>query len=110
MLRVAFWNDVDEIEEPAHFQEKNIFTIFFNESGDHKIAVLPKRQQLPRTYFIECVLQPLAESCDREGRKAHEKRVMVDFNEALIHNAEGVQEALARLRFKRVEHPPDSPD
>jgi hypothetical protein len=31
----------------------------------------------------------LAESCDRKGRKAHEKRVMVNFNEDQIHNSQG---------------------
>jgi hypothetical protein len=57
------------------------------------------------TYFIECVLQPLAELCYPEGRKTHERRIIVHFDNALIHSTQEVRERLAQLGFKRMEHP-----
>jgi hypothetical protein len=59
---------------------------------------------------MECVLRPLMEVCYPEGRKFHEKTVMVHFNNAPIHNTEEVQEHLTNLEFKRMKHQPYSPD
>jgi hypothetical protein len=59
---------------------------------------------------MECVLGPLTEVCYSEGRKSHERRVMVHFGNAPIHNTEEVQNYLTNLGFKRMEHPPSSPD
>jgi histone-lysine N-methyltransferase SETMAR len=35
---------------------------------------------------------------------------MLYFDNAPVHNAEGVQESLAYFGFRRMEHPPYSPD
>jgi hypothetical protein len=48
--------------------------------------------------------------CSSDGRKIHERKVMLHFDNGLIHNAEGVQEYLTGLGFKRLEHPPYSLD
>jgi hypothetical protein len=48
--------------------------------------------------FIERVLQPLVEFYSPGGRKTHERRFMVHFD-----NAEEVREHLARFGFKRME-------
>jgi hypothetical protein len=45
------------------------------------------------------------EICFPEGRKSHERKVMLQFGQGPTHNAEGVQEHLTRLGFKRLEHP-----
>jgi hypothetical protein len=37
---VSFWDDVDEIERPSDFQQKTMLTIFFNETGEYKMAML----------------------------------------------------------------------
>jgi hypothetical protein len=63
------------------------------------------------TYFIECVLRPLTEICYPQGHKVggtHERRVMLHFANAPIHNTEVAQENLADFGFRR-QHPPDSP-
>jgi hypothetical protein len=35
---VSSWDDVDEIERPSYFHQKTMFTIFFNGTGEYKIA------------------------------------------------------------------------
>jgi hypothetical protein len=80
-------------------------TIFFTGTGECKIAILPQGRKMNITYFIGCVIQPLIEMCSPDGRKIHEKKVMLHFDNGLIHNAEGVQEHLTGLGFKRLEHP-----
>jgi AraC-like DNA-binding protein len=83
---------------------------FFNGTGDDKMAILPPGQKMNGTYFMEYVLGPLTEVCYPESTKSHERRVMVHFGNAPIHNTGGVQEQLTNLGFTRMEHPPDSPD
>jgi hypothetical protein len=57
---VASWDDVDEIERRSHLHQTILFTIFFNGTGEYKIAVLPREQKMSSTCFIECVLRSLA--------------------------------------------------
>jgi histone-lysine N-methyltransferase SETMAR len=45
-----------------------------------------------------------------DGRKIHEKKVMLHFDNGPILNVERVQEHLTGLGFKRLEHPPYSLD
>jgi hypothetical protein len=70
-----------------------MFTIFFNGTGKCKITILPDGQKMNSTSFTECVLPPLAEICDPQGRGTHKRRVMLHFEDAPVHNTE---------RFKRV--------
>jgi transposase len=74
------------------------------------MVILAPGQKMNSTYFIECVPGPLTEVCWPEGRKSHERRVMVHFDNAPIHNSEEVQEHLTNLGFKRMEDPTYSPD
>jgi hypothetical protein len=62
------------------------------------------------TSFIECVVRPLAGFCDPEGRKPHQKRVVVHFDNVPAHNTRAVQEYLADCGFRRMNHPAYSPD
>jgi hypothetical protein len=107
---VASWDDADDIERPSHFRQKTMLTIFFNGTGEYKMAILPLGQKMNRTSFMECVIGPLTEVCYPEGRKSHERRVMVHSDNAPIHNTEEIQEHLTDFGFKRMEHPPYSLD
>jgi hypothetical protein len=109
-MLVASWDDVEEIGRPSHFQQKTMITIFFNGTGECKIAILPQGRKKNNTYFRGCVVQPLVEMCSPDGRKVHETKVMLHFDNGPIHNARGVQEHLTGLGFKRLEHPPYSLD
>jgi hypothetical protein len=55
--------NIDEIERPSHFHQETIFPLFFNGTGEYKIAILPEGQKVNGAYFIESVLRPLAEFC-----------------------------------------------
>jgi hypothetical protein len=95
MKWVASWDDADEIERPSHFHQKTMFMVFFNDTGECKIAILPDEQKVNNAYLIESVLRPLVEICYPQGRRAHERRVMLLFDNAPVHNTEGIRENLA---------------
>jgi histone-lysine N-methyltransferase SETMAR len=107
---VAYWDDIDEIERPSHFHQKTMFTVFFNGTGEYKIAILPKGQKENSAYFIESVLHPLAKIRYPQVRRTRERRVMLHSDKAPVHNTEGVRENLASFGFRRMAHPPYSPD
>jgi hypothetical protein len=88
----ASWGDVEEIERRSHFHEKTMFVIFFNGIADYKTVVLPQGQRMNSTFFIESVIRPLAGFCSPEGRKPHQKKVVVHFDNAPIRNTGAVQE------------------
>jgi hypothetical protein len=104
-MLIASWDDIEDIGRPSHFQQKTMVTIFFNGTGECKIAILPQGHKMKRTHFIGCVVLSLVEMCSPGGRKIHERKVMLHFDNGLIHKAEGVQEHLTGLGFKRLEHP-----
>jgi histone-lysine N-methyltransferase SETMAR len=105
---VASWDDAEEIGRPSHIQQKTMVTIFFNGTDECKIAILPQRHKMNSTNFIGCVVRPLVEICSPDGRKIHERKIILHSDNELIHNAERVQEHLTGLEFKRLEHPPES--
>jgi hypothetical protein len=74
---VTSWDDVEEIRRPSHFQQKTMVTIFFNGTGECKIAILSQEHKMNSTYFIGYVVQPLVEMCSRDGSKSHERTIML---------------------------------
>jgi histone-lysine N-methyltransferase SETMAR len=107
---VASWDDVDEMDRPSHFHWRTMFTVFFNDTGEYKIAILPEGQKVNSAYSSEFVLRPLAEICHPQGRGIREMRVILLFDNAPIHNTEGVRENLASFGFRRMAHPSYSPE
>jgi hypothetical protein len=89
---VASWDSVEEIGRRSHFQQKTKVPIFFNGTGECKIAILPQGHKMNSTHFIGCVVQPLVEIYSPGGKKIHERKVMLHFDNGAIHNAEGVPE------------------
>jgi hypothetical protein len=85
-------------------------TLFFNGTGECKIAILPQGHKMNSTHLIGCVLRPVVEMCSPDGRKSHERKVMLHFDNGPTHNAEGVQKYVTGLGFKRLEYPPYSLD
>jgi hypothetical protein len=79
-------------------------TIFFNRTGECKIAILPQGHKMNSTYFIGCIVQPLVEMYSPDERKSHKRKSMTHFDNAGIYNAEGVQKHWTGLEFKRLEH------
>jgi histone-lysine N-methyltransferase SETMAR len=87
-----------------------MFAVFLNGTGECTIAILPDGQKVNSAYFIESVLPPLAEICYPQGKETRERRVMLHFDNAPVHNTEKVQENLASFGFRRMAHPPYSQD
>jgi histone-lysine N-methyltransferase SETMAR len=87
-----------------------MFTIFFNDIGEYKNAILPEEQKTNHTSVFECVLRPLTEICYPQDSGAYERKVMLYFHNAPVHNTEGVQESLVNFGFRRIGHPAYSPD
>jgi hypothetical protein len=87
-----------------------MFTVFLNGTGEYKSAILLEGQKVNSAYFIESVLRPLADICHPRGRDARERRVMLHFDNAPVHNTEGVQENLASFGCRRMEHLPYNQD
>jgi hypothetical protein len=98
---VTSWDDVEEIGRPSHFQQKTMVTIFFNRTGKCKIVILPQGHKMKSTYFIGCIIQPLVEMCSPDDKKIHEGKVMLHFDNAVIHNAKGVHENLTGVLDSR---------
>jgi hypothetical protein len=71
-----------------------MLTVFFNGTREYKIAILPEGQKMNSTSFIECiecVLRPLTEMRESQGRGTQETRVMLHFDNAPVHNTEGLK-------------------
>jgi hypothetical protein len=82
-----------------------MFTVFFNGTGKYKIAILPEGQKANSAYFIESVLRRLAEICYPQSRGTHARRLMLNFDNAPVHNPAGARENLASFGFRRMGHP-----
>jgi hypothetical protein len=87
-----------------------MFTVFFNGTGEYKIAILPEEQKVNPRYLIESVLRPLAKIYYPHGKGTPERRVTLHFDNTLVHNTNGVRENLASFEFSRMAHSPYSLD
>jgi hypothetical protein len=72
-----------------------MFMVFFNGTGECKIAILPDGQKVNRAYFMESVLCPLAETCHPQSRGTRERRVMLHFDNGPVHNTKDIRENVA---------------
>jgi hypothetical protein len=72
-----------------------MFTVFFNGTGEYKIAILPDGQKVNSAYLTESVLRPLVEICYPQGNGTRERRVLLHFDNAPVHSTEGMRENLA---------------
>jgi hypothetical protein len=72
-----------------------MITVFFNGTGEYKIAILPEGQKVNSAYSIESVLRPLAEIYHPDSRGTRKRRVMLHFDNAPVHGTEAVRENLA---------------
>jgi hypothetical protein len=88
----------------CHISRRKLCVPFFDGTGDDKIVIRPKRQEM------NSMLGPLAELCYPYNRKSHERRVMVQFDNSPIHNTEGVQVYLASVAFRSIRHSLYGPD
>jgi hypothetical protein len=56
IMWVASWDDVEDIGQSSHFQQKTMAATFFNGTGECKIAIFPQGHKINSTYFIGCAV------------------------------------------------------
>jgi histone-lysine N-methyltransferase SETMAR len=104
------WEDVDEIERSSHYQRKTMITAFFNGTGEYFLNILPRGMSMDTRYFAQEILGGLEPVCYPEDRNPHQRKIIVHFDNAPIHNTKIVMEQLQHSGFKKMDHPPYSPD
>jgi histone-lysine N-methyltransferase SETMAR len=60
--------------------------------------------------FADNVIDEMARLCYPTGRRPRERRVMLHFDNALIHCTGTVWDRMVAAELKRMQHPPYSPD
>jgi histone-lysine N-methyltransferase SETMAR len=90
-------------------QKDNAFCVF-NGIGQFLIDILPDGLKMDTDYFANNIIDGMARLCYPQGRQPHERRVMLHFDNALIHCTGTVRDRMAAAELERIEHPPYSSD
>jgi histone-lysine N-methyltransferase SETMAR len=106
----ASWEEVDDLERPSHHQKKTMLTVFFNGTGQFFMNLMPPREKMNSKYFEREIIQNLGILCYPNRRQPHARQATLHFDNAPIHNTKLVSGSLDLLGFKRLDHPPYSPD
>jgi histone-lysine N-methyltransferase SETMAR len=88
---------------------KALLTVFFSAQHVWIVHVLEEKETMTAATFIEKILQPLAAKIGA-ATPALPKPLLLHFDNASPHKAKVTQEAIERLGFEVIEHPPYSPD
>jgi hypothetical protein len=104
------WEEVDELERPAHYHRKTIITVFFNGTGQYFLNILPRSPCMDTSYFAGEMIGGLEDVCHPEGRNPHERQRTLHFDNAPIRNKGTVMGQLEQSWVKRMGHPPYSTD
>jgi histone-lysine N-methyltransferase SETMAR len=107
---VYSWEDVNEAVRPSHYQKKTMVTIFFNGSGQFVVDILPPGTKMNSKYFADNIIDVLSGFCYPKGRQPGERKVMLHFDNAPIHCTGMIAERMFLREFKKMDHPPYSPD
>jgi histone-lysine N-methyltransferase SETMAR len=110
IMRAVSWDEVDELERPMHYHRKTMITALFNGTGECLLNILPRSGSMHTSYFAGDTTGGLEDVCYPEGRNPHERKRTLHFDSAPMHNTRAVRGQLEQPGFKRMEHPPYSPD
>lgn len=104
------FDERQDIVSPSDIQKKTMVTIFFNADGVQLIDVKPKGIKINSNYFINMILQKLADLDVVKKAKNQKQQMLLHFDNAPSHNAKVVESFIAKTTFERIPHPPYSPD
>lgn len=104
------FDERQDIVSPSDIQKKTMVTIFFNADGVQLIDVKPKGIKINSDYFINMILQKLADLDVVKKAKNQKQQMLLHFDNAPSHNAKVVESFIAKTTFERIPHPPYSPD
>jgi histone-lysine N-methyltransferase SETMAR len=107
---VALWEDIPVVERPSQYHQKAMLCVFFNGTGQFLMDILPEGMKMDTDYFADNIIDKVARLCYAEGRRPHERRVVLHFDNSPIHGTDTVRDRMAAADLERMEHPPYSPD
>jgi histone-lysine N-methyltransferase SETMAR len=102
--------NADQVQGASHVTKKTMATMFFNGTRLHMIDILPQNQKMDAGYFSEYIIPSLVSICYPTGRSCRQRKCLVHFDNAPIHNSKAVTDKLDEQNLKRIPHPPYSPD
>jgi hypothetical protein len=106
----ASWEEVDELERPAHYHRKTMVTGFLNGIWHYFVNIMPRSRSIDTSYFAGEIIGGLKDVCYPEGRNPHERKRTLHFDNTPVHNTRTVMGQLEQSGSKRIEHPPYGPD
>jgi hypothetical protein len=89
---------------------KSMLMIFFNPHSFPIVEILPEKASFNATYFIDCVVTPLAQLHARAARDNARRKLRLHFDNSPCHKSQVVSDALTRFRCRRVPREACSPD
>lgn len=103
-------DNTNDFTRPSDIQKKTMITCFFNGNGLQIIDVKPKGVKINSSYFIDHVISKLEKLDIVYKAKRQKQMMMLHYDNAPSHNSMLVENYLTRTPFKKVPHPPYSPD
>jgi hypothetical protein len=89
---------------------KSMLTVFFNPKTFAVIDCLPEGTPFNAAYFVAQVVNPLHQLHSTATGDDARRKLRVHFDNSPCHTARVVSDEMARLRCRRIPHPPYSPD
>ena len=99
-----------DLTVPSDIQKKTMITCFFNGNGLQFMDIKPQGVKINASYFVDRVLTKLEKLEVTQKAKMQRQMMMLHYDNAPSHNAMLTQNYLSTTSFKKVPHPPYSPD
>jgi hypothetical protein len=107
---VPSWEDIDEVDRSSHFHQKMMFAIFSNRTGYTKLRLSSRGIKDEWHILLRMCAEPSERKLPSTWQGTQERRVILHFDNALIHDIEMVQESLLNFGFRKMEQPPYGQD
>jgi histone-lysine N-methyltransferase SETMAR len=112
--RSGSWLEIDQ-ELPVRVKQtigarKSMLTVFFNPRRFAVVDLLPQGATFDADYFVAQVIRPLHALHSTASGDIARRKLCLHFDNSPCHTAHVVVDEMARLRCRRVPHPPYSPD
>lgn len=95
---------------PTDIQKKIMVTIFVNGDGLQFIDIKPHGVKINAEYFLCNIIQKLENLNVTNEAKNQKQKMLLHYDNAPSHNAKMVTDYLTKTTFRKVPHPPYSPD
>ena len=99
-----------DLAAPTDIQKKTMVTIFVNGQGLQFIDVKPQGIKINAEYFLYNIIQKLENLEITKAAKQQKQKMLLHYDNAPSHNANMVTNYLMKTTFRKVPHPPYSPD